>query len=244
MVGYEHISVEMAAVGRITLSRPEKRNALDRQTLEELVCAARQFDAEEGVRVVIIAGAGAAFCAGVDLNQAAKIRAEGESAFSDFVAGGDAAMAAVDGMRAVTIAAVHGGCIGAGMCLAAACDLRIASKNAVFSLPETGLGFPVMWGGIPLLLRHLGPAAVKDLVMTCRRINAEEAYRLGFVNRIASAEPAAESLAAELAGMPAPALLAAKRMVGLAMQGRLGREEELAAALAILRASGELPPSR
>jgi len=246
-VGYERISVEMAAVGRITLSRPDKRNAIDRQMLAELIRAVRESDAEKSIRVVVIAGAGAAFSSGVDLDQAAEARAAGESAFEDFLALGDEAMAAVEGMRAVTIAAVHGNCVGAGMLLAAACDLRIASEDAVFSLPETRLGFPVVWGGIPLLLRHLGPAAVKDLVMTSRVVDAAEAFRLGFVTRIAATEPveqAAESLAADLAGMPGQALSAAKRMIGLAMQGRLGHQDELAEALAILREGGEPIPGR
>ena len=87
-------------------------------------------------------------------------------------------------MKPVTIASLHGYCIGGGVVLASACDLRIASENTTFSIPEVDLGIPLAWGGIPRLVREIGPAMTKELVMTCRPFDAEEAKSLGFINRV------------------------------------------------------------
>ena len=241
--GYERISVVEEPIGRIVLQRPEKRNALDRQTLEELGRAAAQFDAADHVGVVVLSGQGPGFSAGVDLVQAADIRALGEAAFREFVALGRETARAIADMRAVTVASIHGSCVGGGMVLAAACDFRVAADDAVFSLPEVQLGFPVMWGGVSLLLDHMAAAVVKDLLMTCRRFDAHEANRMGFVSRVSPAndlETHTASLTADLAAKPQPALLATKRMVRAAQDDRLDLETEISEALEILTASGDL----
>jgi enoyl-CoA hydratase/carnithine racemase len=98
--------------------------------------------------------------------------------------------------------------------LAASCDLRIAASDARFSIPEIDLGIPLAWGGIPRLVREIGPALTKELVMTCRPFDSEEARAAGFLNRVVPAaelEAAVEKLAAELAEKPKLALLATKR---------------------------------
>ena len=87
-------------------------------------------------------------------------------------------------MKPITIASLHGHCIGGGVVLASACDLRIASENTIFSIPEVDLGIPLAWGGIPRLVREIGPAMTKELVMTCRPFDAKEAKSLGFINRV------------------------------------------------------------
>ena len=105
-------------------------------------------------------------------------------------------------MRAVTIAAVHGHCIGGAILLAAACDLRIADAEARFSIPEVDLGIPLAWSGIPRLVREIGPAATKDFVLTCRPFGALEAQAAGLITRVVAVgdlEREAEELAAAMA---------------------------------------------
>jgi enoyl-CoA hydratase/carnithine racemase len=116
-------------------------------------------------------------------------------------------------MRAVSIARVHGWCVGGGLVLAAVCDLRVAAESARFSIPEVELGIPLAWGGIPRLVREIGPALTKELVMTCREFDAPEAKAAGFLNRVvpdAELDDAVEALADRLVRMPKLALLATK----------------------------------
>jgi enoyl-CoA hydratase/carnithine racemase len=112
---------------------------------------------------------------------------------------------AVEGMRAITIAQVQGYAVGGGLVLMIACDLRVAAEDAVFSIPEVDLGIPLAWGGIPRLVREIGPAMTKELVMTCRRFTPAEAKALGVVNRVVPAKQlssAVESLARDLLAKP------------------------------------------
>ncbi|MEY2958987.1 MAG: enoyl-CoA hydratase, partial [Actinomycetota bacterium] len=114
----------------------------------------------------------------------------------------------------------HGHCVGGGLVLAAACDLRLASDDVRFSIPEVDLGIPLAWGGIPRLVRELGPAVTKELVLTCRPFGAEEALALRFLNRVVPAgelTAAAEALAAELADKPGFSLRATKMQVNAVM---------------------------
>lgn len=169
--------------GRITLARPEKLNPLSTGTLLELAAAARWFDERPEVKVVVVGGQGRAFSAGADL---AGFGSPGGGA-ADTRQSADAGrrMAdAVEAMEAVTVARIQGHCVGGGVVLAAACDLRVAADTARFSIPEVDLGIPLAWGGIPRLVRELGPALTKELVMTCRPFTPAEAQAAGFLNRV------------------------------------------------------------
>jgi enoyl-CoA hydratase/carnithine racemase len=109
---------------------------------------------------------------------------------------------AIEGMQAVTIAAIHGHCVGGGVVLAGACDFRVAAESTRFSIPEVDLGIPLAWGGIPRLVREIGPAATRDLVMTCRPFTTLEAHVRGFVTRMVDDDKLVsevEDLAATLA---------------------------------------------
>ncbi|HEX9257923.1 MAG TPA: enoyl-CoA hydratase/isomerase family protein [Acidimicrobiales bacterium] len=190
-----HVHVD-GAIGTLELARPDRLNAMSRALLAELAEAARWFDARRDVHVVVVQGQGRAFCAGFDLNDfrnpdpTLDMRATGDL--------GRLMAEAVTNMRALTIAAVQGRCVGGGLVLAAACDLRIAADDAIFSIPEVDLGIPLAWGGIPRLVREIGPALTKELVLTCREFGAAEAHGLRFLNRVV---PAAElgAAAGELA---------------------------------------------
>jgi enoyl-CoA hydratase/carnithine racemase len=200
-------------VGRLRLERPEKLNPLGAQTLRELAAAARWFDTRAGVKVVVVRGAGRAFSAGADLASFSGPAAAPPRDAADL---GREMADALEGMRALTIAAIHGWCVGGALVLAAACDLRVASDDARFSIPEVDLGIPLAWGGIPRLVREIGPALTKELVLTCRPFDASEARAAGFLNRVVPAaelDAEVEALARALARKAAFPLLATKRHV-------------------------------
>ena len=181
-------------IGRIVLDNPEKLNPLSTTCLQELTEAASWFDDNDEIKVVVISGAGRAFTAGADLSV---FTDEGDSA-RDSADAGRRMAEAIEGMKAVTIAAVHGHCIGGGCVLVTACDLRVAAESARFSIPEVDLGIPLAWGGIPRLVREVGPAVTRDLVLSCRPFSPDEAKALGLVNRVVP-DDELESAVAELA---------------------------------------------
>ena len=205
------VSVDDTGLGRLTLDQPEALNPLGVDCLAEIAEAARWLDAN-GAIVVIVTGAGdRAFSAGFDLRQ-----------FNDPPPGkggaelGGEMATAVEAMNAVTIAAIHGHCIGGGLVLAAACDMRIAADNTNFAIPEVDLGIPLAWGGIPRLVREIGPAMTRELVMTCRPFDAHEAKSLAFVNRVvprAELDAATEEVARSLLTKAPSVLRVTKRQV-------------------------------
>lgn len=233
------LSVETErTLGRITLTRPNRLNALSRQTLRDLASAARWFDTLKDVRVVIVSGEGRAFSAGFDLDDFAN--PDPDTSVRDTADLGRLMAEAVTGMSAVTIASIQGHCVGGGLVLAASCDLRIAAESAVFSIPEVDLGIPLAWGGIPRLVREIGPAATKELVMTCRRFGPDEARALGFLNTVvANGSLAAhvENLAADLAAKPGYALRTTKQQVNAVTEEMAGTWRNAADADALVFAT-------
>jgi enoyl-CoA hydratase/carnithine racemase len=228
-----------APVGTLLLDRPAKLNALSRVLLRELVDACRWIDTVDELKVLVVGGVGRAFSAGFDLGDFAA-PAPGTSTRDTADLGRLAAEALTD-VRPLTIAAVHGHCVGGGLVLAAACDLRIAADDARFSIPEVDLGIPLAWGGIPRLVRELGPAVTKELVLTCRPVDAAEAHALRFVNRVVPAadlEQVTADLAAALAAKPGFALRTTKQQVNAVTEEMAGTRrnandaDTLAAALA------------
>jgi enoyl-CoA hydratase/carnithine racemase len=224
---FEHLLVSCdGRRGTLTLNRPEALNALSNQTMAEIIEAARWFDHQPDLRVVVVQGAGRAFCAGADITAFADT---GPSPAGGRVPGdtGRLMAEALEHMAPVTIARLHGHVVGGGLVLAAACDLRVASDDVRFSIPEVDLGIPLAWGGIPRLVREIGPALTKELVMTCRPFGADEARAAGFLNRVVPGDQlddAVEELAEAVASRPRYAVLATKahtnavteQMVGLA----------------------------
>jgi enoyl-CoA hydratase/carnithine racemase len=215
---HELETLQLAAaggIGTLALDRPEKLNALSRRMLEELIGAAHWFDAQPEVKVVVVSGEGRAFCAGADL--ATMGHPEGDEAQRRQAIDLGRRMAeAIAEMRALTVAAIHGHCVGGGVVLATACDLRVAAESARFSIPEVDLGIPLTWSGVPRLVRELGPALTKELVLTCRPFDAQEASAVRFVNRVVPETElagAVQELAEKLASQPAYALETTKRQV-------------------------------
>ena len=207
-------------IGRLTLNQPDKLNPLGTVPLAEIAEAAAWFDTTDA-SIVVVTGAGRAFSSGFDLREFA--------GGPDATPGGNRAQAdlgrlmaeAMERMRALTIAAIKGPCVGGGVVLAGVCDLRIAADDTVFSIPEVDLGIPLAWGGIPRLIREIPPAIVRELVLTCRPFDADEARSLGFVNRVvprADLEDAVDELAARLAGKAPSVVRATKRQVMTALE--------------------------
>ena len=205
------------SVVTVLFDRPERLNALSIQTLREVIDVSRWLDGSDTIKVAVLRGTGRSFCAGFDLND---FRGLDNQSHRDTADLGRLATEALTNVRPLTIAAVHGHCIGGGLLMAAACDLRVAAHTTRFSIPEVDLGIPLAWGGIPRLVRELGPAITKELVLTCRPFDGVEAHALRFVNRLvdeAELVEVAEALATELARKPKFSLRATKSHVNAIM---------------------------
>ncbi|MDO8391153.1 MAG: enoyl-CoA hydratase/isomerase family protein [Actinomycetota bacterium] len=205
--------------GSLQLNRPDKLNPLSMHTLHEIELAARWFDEHHDLKVVVVSGAGRSFSAGAD------ITAFNEAAPMEDRQVGWRMARALDEMRAVTVARIQGWCVGGGLVVASGCDLRIAADTARFSIPEVDLGIPLAWGGIPRLVRELGPALTKELVMTCRPFDAAEAKAAGFLNRVvpeATLDDEVESLVQVLLAKPKLALLETKAHVNAVTESMVG----------------------
>ena len=199
-------------VGTLTLARPDKLNPLSSHSLNEIERAARWFDEHDELKVVVVSGRGRAFCAGADVSSFGDAAAAQRSPRDDADSGWRMARA-MDELRAVAVAKLHGWCVGGGLVLAAVCDLRIAARSSRFSIPEVELGIPLAWAGIPRLVREIGPALTKELVMTCREFGPDEARAAGFLNRVVDDEAldaTVDELVATLVRMPKLALLSTK----------------------------------
>ena len=157
------------------MNSPKRYNALGATVLKELVQAAKWFDEQRDIRVIIVKGAGNVFSAGADLKDPIYANVEKVDWLTRREMGqlGLRMAKAIESMRAVTIAQVERFCIGGGLVLMMACDLRVAESGTVFSIPEVDLGIPLAWGGIPKMVREVGPAMTKELVMTCRRFTGQ-----------------------------------------------------------------------
>lgn len=197
MPEFATLAVELdAPVARITLNRPDRLNALSPQLLRELISVAERLGASPDIKVAIVRGTGRAFSAGFDLDAA------GDGPVAERADLGRQMANAIAAIPAITIAAIHGHCVGGALVLASACDLRIATRQTRFAIPEVDFGIPLAWGGIPRLVRELGPALTKELVLTCRPFSAEEARSARFLNHVVGEdelESEAEALATLLA---------------------------------------------
>jgi enoyl-CoA hydratase len=191
MPSYENVRYEVDGfIATITIAREKALNALNRHTLNEIGWALREADGDARVRCVILTGAGdKAFVAGADIGEMAE---QGATEARSFAAAGRSVGDILESMGKPVIAAVHGFALGGGCELALACDFVYASEKAKFGQPEVNLGVIPGFGGTQRLPRRIGAGRAMELILTGDIINAEEAYRIGLVNRII---PGAELLA-------------------------------------------------
>lgn len=201
------------SIGTITLDRPERSNACTTAMVEELRRAAEMMDRNHEVRAVIVNGNGKSFCAGFDLNE---IAATPSREFARNVDRGRVLAEELSAMRPISIACVHGHCVGAGMVIAASCDLRYATPEAKFSLPEARLGAPLAWSGVPTLVAELGANIATEMILLCNMFSSQTLRERGFLNGVVAADelPAfAQDVAAELSSRPAVVLEVTKRQI-------------------------------
>jgi enoyl-CoA hydratase/carnithine racemase len=207
--------VEVTAQGRVAilrLCREEKLNALS-TALEAELDAALAGETVRGSGAVVIAGSERAFSAGADLTELRE--ATPESALA-YYAGTGGVYERVAALSQPTVAAIRGWCLGGGFELALACDFRIAEAGATFGFPEVEIGILPSSGGTVRLVRAVGAARAKELMLLRRRLPAEEAHRLGLVTEVVpDAEARALAAAAELADLPETAAAVVKRTADL-----------------------------
>jgi enoyl-CoA hydratase len=210
------------AVATVTMSRPEALNAFNTEQLQALLDAVNEVAGDASVRCAILTGEGSkAFAAGADIKEMADKSPSEALAFGQL---GHAIGAAINAAPQPWIAAVNGFALGGGCEMALACDIRLASENAVLGQPEVGLGILPGWGATQRLTRLVGPGIASELIFTGRRVKADEALRLGLVNAVyASADllPKALEMAQTNAANGPLAVTASKRMISLAFDTSL-----------------------
>lgn len=207
------------SVARVTINRPEARNAVDRDVAEGLARAFRRFDEDETAHVAVLTGADGHFCAGADL------KAVGSGRGNRVEPEGDGPMGPTRmSLDKPVIAAVEGHAVAGGLELAIWCDLRVAARDAIFGVYCRRWGVPLVDGGTVRLPRLIGHSHAMDLILTGRGVGGDEAMSMGLVNRLVEkgeALPAAIALAKEIAGFP-PLCMRADRRSAI---GQWGLEE-------------------
>ncbi len=217
-------------IATILLNRPEALNAFNTDQLNLLLEALRAIRDDRSVRCVIITGAGdRAFAAGADIKLMATLSEAEALAFGRL---GHAVTRTVESLPVPVIAAVNGFALGGGCELAVACDIRLASENAIFSQPEVTLGIPPGWGGTQRLPRLIGPGLAAEMIFTGRRVDAPEALRIGLVNAVCPVDELlknATELATTITKNSPRAIAASKQLMQLAFNSAQasGLETEL-----------------
>lgn len=170
------------AVAWVTLNRSDALNAINNEVRGLLPQCIRRADADEAVRVIVVRGAGErAFCAGADIKEFAPVESLSDSRQARVQ---DSWIRPFDEARKPVIASIHGYCLGGGLEIALACDIRIAARNATFAFPETGIGVMTGVGGSQRLPRVVGLGVALDMMLSGTRLDAERAFAIGLVSRL------------------------------------------------------------
>jgi enoyl-CoA hydratase len=206
-MGYQHLEVERDGnVATLWLNRPDKRNAMSADMWEDIPTALAELDADESVRVVILAGRGPAFTVGIDIGLLGSMQTAGESQAATnmnlyhLIKRMQRTASCFAESSKPVIAAAHGYCLGAGMDLITACDLRLASADAIFSIRETRMGLVADIGTLQRLPAIVGAGATAELAFTGADIGSDHALRIGLVNEVLADHGALLAAALDLAG--------------------------------------------
>ncbi len=248
------------AAGVLTITRPERRNAVDDETAGLLLEAFREFEADDDARVLVLTGEGPeAFCAGADLKAFAERAAEfsgsdpeATAAWLDARPDGPLGFTRLEASKP-TIAAISGWCLAGGLELALWCDLRIATTTARLGFTERRFGVPLIDGGTQRLPAIVGRGRALEMILTGRVVAADEALRWGLVNEVVDDGQhlgRALEIAEGLAAFPQPTMLSDRRAAlegaglplaeGLALEARLGRDSVITGVAGAARfAAGE-----
>jgi enoyl-CoA hydratase/carnithine racemase len=223
------ITEQHGAVRHVVLNRPEKRNAFNGELIAAVGDALRAAAADTASHCVVIHAAGPMFSAGMDLGSLGELAANPDNlrAFRKVVLD---AWNVAEEMAKPTICVIHGACIGGAMELALACDLRVMAKDAVIGMPETRIGLIPDVGGSSRLPQVVGLGRAKEMVMTGKMINGDEAERIGLVNRTATIDklgPETQKLIDELLACAPVAVGLAKRVMDASARPALSTTLEL-----------------
>ncbi|UPG91287.1 enoyl-CoA hydratase-related protein [Luteibacter aegosomaticola] len=210
-------TADRGAVRTLTVNRPDKLNALNRETLGELTLAFRQAQQDDAVRVVVLAGAGEkAFVAGADIAEMTTLTPAKAQVFSR---AGQDLMLTIERLDKPVVAKIQGYTLGGGMELAMACHLRVASEKAKFGQPEIGLGLIPGFGGTQRLTRLAGRGVALELCLLGQQIDAARAERLGIVTRVVAPEELDATVDAMADQLAAAAPLALKGILEAVIEG-------------------------
>lgn len=205
-------SLKVEKIGHVAwlvLNRPQQRNTMTLEFFQEMRRIFEEFDADAGVRVVVIRAEGKSFTAGLDLVAAQALLGDGSAVYRDWLRRKiielQESMTAIEKCRKPVIAAIHGHCIGGGVDLTSACDIRIAAKDAIFSIRETRIGIIADIGTLQRLPHIIGQGWFRELALTGRDWTAEEALKMGYITRLCEDSQAlfeeARILAEEIASL-------------------------------------------
>ncbi|MBN2284634.1 MAG: crotonase/enoyl-CoA hydratase family protein [Deltaproteobacteria bacterium] len=194
----------------LTFNRPKERNTMTFEFFDELTLIMNEFDADPEVRVVVIKAEGKSFTAGLDLVAAQELLGDGSARWRESlkrrVTELQESMSSIEKCRKPVIAAVHGHCIGGGIDLSCACDIRYASKDVIFSIRETRIGIIADIGTLQRMPYIVGHGWFRELALTGRDFGGEEALKMGFITKLCddkeALDAAVKELAEELAFLP------------------------------------------
>jgi enoyl-CoA hydratase/carnithine racemase len=225
---YAHLAAKKTgSVMMVSLNRPEKLNAINMSLALELKDLLGRLKGDPVTRFVIFTGSGKAFSCGVEFSrEEMEKRYERPELSSErlWQIFGQEFMYTMENLEQVTVAAVNGAAVGAGLCLAMNCDFRIASEDALFGIPEANLGIFFTWGATPRLTALIGPAKAKEMIMTCDNITAREALAIGLANKVVPRDElmqACEDLVRKMEGKGPLALRICKKVVNAASVARM-----------------------
>jgi enoyl-CoA hydratase/carnithine racemase len=205
------ITLTPGRIATLTLNAPATKNAMTQGMWAALPGICARITADDGLRVLIVAGAGGAFCAGADIGEFAQVYASTDSAAA-YNATVRAGVAALQALPRPVIAQISGACVGGGVALALACDLRFADATAFFAIPPARLGIAYSPADTALVVDKIGPARTKDLLFSARRVAAEEALAIGLTDRLCDSA-AVQDYAAGLAELSPASIRLAKATV-------------------------------
>jgi enoyl-CoA hydratase len=212
--------VRSAGIAILLVNAPERHNVLSAKALTDMHRAVEEVGRDNAIRAVILTGAGGrSFIAGADISEMARKSRDEALEFGRL---GHAVANRIERLPQPVIAAVNGFALGGGCELALACDMRHCSENAVFAQPEVQLGIPPGWGGSQRLVRAVGPGYGAEMIYSGKRIDAQEALRIGLVNAVHPADELMRSvteLARSIAEASPQAVRAAKRLIALGRGG-------------------------
>lgn len=228
MNSYKNLKLQLEqGILTVALNRPQTMNAISPELMDDLFALTEQLENDRDARVVIVTGAGKAFSSGLDLNVLGALAASSTAEqMRTLIRRWQETFNRLENVPQVTIAAINGVCLGAGVELMLACDFRIASSRTQFALPEVKFAMVPDLGGITRLTRMVGPAWAKEVILRGRNVSAMEALRIGMVNRVADPGDMpgiARNWAQQFLKLPPTTMTLAKRLINATYDSQLAQ---------------------